>query len=71
VQGDQKITRPQARNIRQSQDTNKVQADKVKTVVVNEVPVWIIIAFAVALLLDSPLRWPGQIINGFKRKENK
>jgi nitrate/TMAO reductase-like tetraheme cytochrome c subunit len=63
----QKIVRPQAREIRQSADRNKVQADKVQTVVVQEVPAWLIIAFAVALFLDSPLRWWGQIVAGLRR----
>ncbi|WP_323789957.1 bacteriophage spanin2 family protein [Thalassovita sp.] len=62
----QKIIRPQARDIRQSADRNKVQADRVETVVVQEVPAWLILAFAVAMLLDSPLRWPGQIRAGLR-----
>ena len=63
----QKIVRPQARDIRQSSDSNKVQADRVETVVVQEVPAWLILAFAVALFLDSPLRWWGQIRAGWSR----
>ena len=29
---------------------------------------WLIIAFALALLLDSPARWPGQIWRAIRRK---
>lgn len=65
---EQKIVRPQARTLRQSADDNRVSADRVETVVVQETPAWLIIAFAVALFLDSPLRWPGQIVGGFRRK---
>jgi len=66
---EQKLVRPKARNIRQSSDTNKVQAEEVKTVVVNEVPVWLIIAFAVALFMDSPVRWGEQILSLLKHKK--
>ncbi|TNE55194.1 MAG: hypothetical protein EP341_05435 [Sphingomonadales bacterium] len=65
---DQKIIRPQARKIEQSSGDSRVKADRVETVVVQEqVPPWIWISWAVLLLLDSPLRWPGQIIAGFRR----
>lgn len=57
------------RDIVQTSDTNRVRADQVQTVVVQEVPAWLIIAFAVALFLDSPLRWPGQIWAGIRRQE--
>lgn len=50
------------------QDTSRVRADAVQTVVVNEIPAWLIVAFAVALLMDSPLRWPGQIMAAFRRR---
>lgn len=63
---EQKLIRPKARTINQTADTNRVRADRVETVVVQEVPIWLIIAFAVALFLDSPLRWPGQIVDGFR-----
>lgn len=51
---DQSIVRPQARDIRQSSDTNKVQADSVETVVVNEVPVWVILLLILGWLFPSP-----------------
>ncbi len=50
----QKIVKPQARDIRQSKDTNSVQADAVETVVVNEVPVWVIVALVLGWLFPSP-----------------
>lgn len=65
---EQSIVRPKARDIRQSADTNRVRADQVQTVVVNEMPVWLIIALVIAVFLDSPLRWPGQIASFFKTK---
>ena len=65
---DQRIVRPQARKIEQSADRNKVSAGKVESVIVHEAPAWLIIAFAVALFMDSPLRWPGQILGVLRRK---
>jgi hypothetical protein len=64
----QKVVRPQA-PVRQSSDTNRVSADSVETVVVQEYPAWLIWAFAAALFLDSPLRWPGQIWRAIRGKE--
>lgn len=66
---EQSIVRPQARSIKQSSDTNKVSADEVETVVVNEYPAWLIIAFAVALFLDSPIRMVQDLLGAFKRKK--
>lgn len=66
---EQKIVRPQARDIKQSTNTNKVQSERVETVVVNEYPIWLIIAFAVALFMDSPVRWVEQLLSLFKRKK--
>lgn len=65
---EQKIVRPQARSLRQSADENRVSADRVGNMVVQETPAWLIIAFAVALFMDSPLRWPGQILAMFRGK---
>ena len=65
---EQRIDRPTAGTIEQSAGDTGVRSDKVENVVVQgDIPAWLIIAFAVALLLDSPLRWPGQIWNAFKR----
>lgn len=64
---DQRIRQTTARDINQSSDENKVKAARDETVVVQEVPSWLIRAFAVALFLDSPLAWPGQIATGLKR----
>lgn len=66
---EQSIVRPQARDIKQTSDTNKVSADRVETVVVNEYPAWLIIAFAVALFLDSPIRMVQDLLGAFKRKK--
>lgn len=58
-----------ARDIRQSTETNRVRADQVQTVVVNELPVWAVLLMLAGWLMDSPLRWPGQIANAFRRKD--
>src|SRR6056297_3185560 len=51
---EQKLVRPKARNINQTADNNKVRADKVKTVVVNEVPVWVVLLLVLRWLFPSP-----------------
>ena len=58
-----------ARDIRQSTETNRLRADQVQTVVVNELPAWAVLLMLVGWLMDSPLRWPGQIANAFRRKD--
>ena len=69
VNGDQKITRPQARSIKQSQDSNKVQADKVETIVVNELPMWIVLLAIVGWLLPTPRDMILGFINIFRKKK--
>ena len=61
---DQKISDVTAQTIKQSSGNSTVEAAEVQTVVVNQYPAWLILAFAAALFLDSPLRWPGQIYRG-------
>jgi len=51
---EQKLVRPKARNINQTADNNKVRSDSVETVVVNEVPVWVILLLILGWLLPSP-----------------
>ncbi len=65
---DQTIEKVQARDIRQTADTSRVKAEMVQKVVVQEYPPWLILAFAVALFLDSPLRWPEQVMKAFRRR---
>lgn len=68
----QEIIRPRAREINQSADRNKVSADTVHTVTVNErTPPWIWITWAILLFLDSPVRWPGQIWTGIQRHRKR
>ncbi|MFG6535567.1 bacteriophage spanin2 family protein [Sulfitobacter sp. 1A16787] len=43
-----------ADRVRQSADENKVAADRVETVVVNEVPAWVILLALAGWLLPSP-----------------
>ena len=51
---DQRLENVTSDRIRQSNDSNKVQADSVQTVVVNEVPVWVILLLILGWLLPSP-----------------
>ena len=51
---EQKLVKPKARNIRQTADTNQVRSDSVETVVVNEVPVWVVLLLILGWLLPSP-----------------
>lgn len=53
----------------QSNDKQAVKADRVETVVVNEYPVWLIIAFVVAVFLDSPIRMLQDLLRIFTRKK--
>jgi len=46
--------RPNSRTGDIDQSQNQVQADEVKTVVVNEVPVWVILLLILGWLLPSP-----------------
>ncbi|MDE4297073.1 bacteriophage spanin2 family protein [Phaeobacter gallaeciensis] len=69
---EQKLVRPQARTINQSSDDNRVRAENVSSVTVNEgVAPWIWISWAALLFLDSPVRWPGQIIAGFRNVKKR
>ena len=65
---EQKLVRPQARTINQTSDTNRVRADSVKTVVVNEVPTWIILLLVLGWLLPSPGEISRKIKNAFRKK---
>lgn len=68
---EQRVTGTTAQKVEQSTGDSRVKADRVETVVVNETPVWLVIALAVALFLDSPLRWPGQIVDGIRRARGR
>ena len=54
----------------QSNDRQSVKADSVETVVVNEYPVWLILAFVVAVFLDSPVRMIQDLLRIFTRKRD-
>ena len=58
-----KIIRPQARTIKQDSGPSSVKADEVHTVVVNEVPTWVILLLVLGWLLPSP----GEIGRGLLR----
>ena len=51
---EQTISEFTAEDVRQSNDKNKVQAESVQTVVVNEVPTWVILLLVLGWLLPSP-----------------
>lgn len=70
-QREARIDHVTAERITQTADTTKVRADQVQTVVVQEYPAWLILAFAVALFLDSPLRWPEQIAKAVRGKRTR
>lgn len=55
----------------QSSDTNDVSADRIENVDNRQNETWLIIAFALALFLDSPARWPGQIWRAVRPKGEK
>ena len=65
---EQKLVRPKARNIRQTADNNKVKSDSVETVVVNEVPVWVILLLVLGWLLPSPGEIGRSIASLWKKK---
>lgn len=51
---EQKLVRPKARDISQTADNNKVKADSVQRVVVNEIPAWVVLLLILGWLLPSP-----------------
>mgnify|MGYP001591892927 CR=1 FL=1 len=64
-------TRPQARpsiDQVQAQD-NVVQADGVETVVVNEVPVWIVLVALLGWVLPTPSQIGNSFVSLFRRKD--
>ncbi|RAP39533.1 hypothetical protein BYZ73_20060, partial [Rhodovulum viride] len=48
------IVRPRAREIRQEQSENRLRADRVETVVVNELPAWIVLIALIGWIAPSP-----------------
>lgn len=61
--------RPNSRvdTIDQSNNTSKVSSDRVESVVVNEVPVWVVILLILGWLLPSPNEIGRWIRNPFRR----
>jgi len=51
---EQTIQFDSAERVSQSDDNNKVRAENVQTVVVNEVPVWVILLLVLGWLFPSP-----------------
>ena len=62
------VTTTEAEKINEvNQGNNKVRSDNVETVIVNEYPIWLIIAFVVAVLMDSPVRMLQDLVYGRKK----
>lgn len=75
VQGVQNDRQQTIRNVtgdvRQERTDRQVRAERIETVVTYETPWWLIIAFAVAVFMDSPMRWPGQIMAIFRDRPRR
>jgi len=54
---EQSIVRPQARDIKQTSDTNRVSTESVETLVVNEIPPWLVGLFLLLFVAWSYLLW--------------
>jgi hypothetical protein len=65
---EQRLSVNQADRVKQSSDTNKVNADKVETIVVNEVPAWVILLLVLGWLFPSPNEIGRWIRSLFRRK---
>lgn len=67
---EQRLVRPQARTIEQSTGATRVRTERVESVVIQEqVPPWIWLLMAAAWVLDSPMRWPGQIASIWRKRK--
>jgi len=69
----QEVSHSSVGTVNQSHDSNKVSAKSVGTIIVNEAQSWkreygYWLAIILALFLDSPRRWPEEIMNAFKRQ---
>lgn len=53
----------------QSSNERSIKADNIQSVTVIEYPVWLIIAFVVAILMDSPIRMLHDLGRIFTRKK--
>lgn len=51
-----------------TQTSDEIQTHIERVENLNQTPAWLVIAFGIALFLDSPLRWPGQVMAGFRKK---
>lgn len=65
----QSLVRPEARDITQVQDTQRLKADRVETVVNNESPYWLILLALVGWLLPSPGEI-GRTVRGWFKKSS-
>lgn len=65
---EQKLSVNQAERVSQANDSNKVKADKVDNVTVNEVPAWVVLLLILGWLLPSPNEIGRWIKSLFTRK---
>ena len=65
---EQKLSVNQADKVSQAVDTNKVKADSVGNVTVNEIPAWVILLLILGWLFPSPNEIGRWIRSLFKRK---
>lgn len=75
--GTNKVVRPQARVEQTQSQENRVKADRVETVIVNETPMWVLLVALVGWLLPTPnqivlstYRGLERLVSLFKRKGN-
>ncbi|MGH1447444.1 MAG: bacteriophage spanin2 family protein [Cognatishimia sp.] len=63
------LVRPQARTIKQSTGETGVEAERVETVIIEQrIPLVYWVALILAIFLDSPSRWPGQVWNAVRSR---
>lgn len=64
---EQSIVRPQARDITQTADENKIRTEKVDNLTINETPLWMIVLLVLGWLLPSPSELARNIRSMFRR----
>ena len=64
---EQSIVRPQARDITQTADENKIRTEKVDNLTINETPIWMIVLLVLGWLLPSPSEMGRGLLKVFRR----
>jgi len=68
---EQRLSVNQADKVNQATDTNKVKADKVENVIVNEIPAWVVLLLILGWLLPSPNEIGRWVRSLFTRRNTK